>query len=126
MRKPSKEINEEEVEKLAALGCTTDEIGAWFGVSRDTIERRAFPSLLRGRELMKISLRRKQFEQAMKGNSVMLVWLGKQYLDQRDTFQARVEIERAEVSKLDDQRLAQEAARVLQLVKKDEPANSEG
>lgn len=30
------------------------------------------------------SLRRRQFEAAQAGNATMLIWLGKQYLDQRD------------------------------------------
>lgn len=32
----------------------------------------------------KISLRRAQFAQALKGNTTMLIWLGKQYLGQGD------------------------------------------
>ena len=38
------------------------------------------------------SLRRKQFELAMNGDRTMLIWLGKQYLEQKDTKQT-VEIE---------------------------------
>ena len=32
----------------------------------------------------KISLRRAQYQLALKGNSSMLIWLGKQYLDQAE------------------------------------------
>ena len=32
----------------------------------------------------KISLRRAQFEKAIGGNVAMMIWLGKQHLDQRD------------------------------------------
>lgn len=38
------------------------------------------------------SLRRKQFELAMNGDRTMLIWLGKQYLEQKDTRQT-VEID---------------------------------
>lgn len=34
--------------------------------------------------LFKTSLRRAQFELAMKGNPTMLIWLGKQYLGQNE------------------------------------------
>ena len=34
--------------------------------------------------LFKTSLRRAQFELAMKGNPTMLIWLGKQYLGQKE------------------------------------------
>lgn len=37
-----------------------------------------------GREFGRFSLRGKQFDTAMKGNVVMLIWLGKQLLDQKD------------------------------------------
>ena len=33
----------------------------------------------------KLALRRKQFDVAMQGNVQMLIWLGKQYLEQSDT-----------------------------------------
>ena len=36
-------------------------------------------------EQQKIELREKQWEVAMDGNVQMLIWLGKQYLGQRDT-----------------------------------------
>ena len=33
----------------------------------------------------KVSLRRSQYQLALKGNASMLIWLGKQYLGQRET-----------------------------------------
>ena len=33
----------------------------------------------------KLALRKKQFDVAMQGNVQMLIWLGKQYLEQSDT-----------------------------------------
>jgi hypothetical protein len=40
--------------------------------------------LASGFEHRNASLRRKQFEAAMNGNTTILIWLGKQYLGQRD------------------------------------------
>lgn len=86
MARPQKFIDKTEVEKLAAMGCTNKEIGAFFDCSADTIERRFAGVLQKGRERGKIKLRRLQWQAAEKGNTAILIWLGKQYLDQRDHF----------------------------------------
>lgn len=78
------EIDPELVTKLASFGLVTEEIAAVAGCSKDTIERRFMPEMEIGRQKRNASLRRKQFEVAMKGNTGMLIWLGKQYLEQRD------------------------------------------
>lgn len=84
-RKPRKPVDAEEVFKLAQIGCKTNEIADWFGVSRDTIERKFAAELTKGRLLVRQSLRRWQLEAAKKGNVAMLIWLGKQMLGQTDT-----------------------------------------
>ena len=38
--RPAVEIDAAELERLCALQCTEEEIAAWFGVSKKTIERR--------------------------------------------------------------------------------------
>lgn len=84
MGRPLKPIDPHQVELLATVGCTVDEIGAMLGVSDVTLRKRFLPVIEKGREKMKASLRRKQFERAMKGSDTMLVWLGKNLLGQRD------------------------------------------
>lgn len=37
-----------------------------------------------GREIARGNIRRLQFQKAMKGDSTMLIWIGKQELDQKD------------------------------------------
>lgn len=79
-----------EVRRLCQLNCTDAEIGAFFGVCQKTVQRRKkedpeFAEMIeQGRNFGKISLRRKQIEVAEEGNATMLVWLGKQYLGQKD------------------------------------------
>jgi hypothetical protein len=78
-----------EVEKLGALQCTFEEIGAWFKVDKRTINRWAkqpafAEALERGKAAGRASLRRAQYQAAMNGNPAMLIWLGKQILDQKD------------------------------------------
>jgi hypothetical protein len=92
---PERSINLVELEKLCALQCTQAEIASWFGVSRPTVERRAQEpeyreAMERGYARGRISLRRKQMQLAEQGNATMLVWLGKQYLGQKDIGQAQL------------------------------------
>jgi hypothetical protein len=78
------ELNEENIELLAGYHCSLAEIAAVVGCSVDTLSNNYSEVIKRGREFGKCSLRRKQFDVAMNGNINMLIWLGKQYLEQRD------------------------------------------
>lgn len=92
MGRPRKEIDRKQAENLARIQCTRDEIADFFDVSADTIERRCaewgfetFAAFFKTYAAEgKSSLRREQYKLAMKGNATMLIWLGKQYLGQRD------------------------------------------
>ncbi len=79
-----KVIPPEEVFKLAGIGCKDIEIADWFGIDNNTLRYNFSAELTKGREYLKQSLRRAQLEVALKGNAVMLIWLGKQYLGQSD------------------------------------------
>lgn len=97
MARPRKEIDSEQFEKLCALQCTLTEIANWFHCSEDTIEnwcKRTYTDE-KGKPMGfsdayknysvdgKISLRRYQFKMAERVPS-MAIWLGKQWLGQRD------------------------------------------
>ena len=84
MANHKKDIDPEQVRKLAAIGCTDVEIGDIVGCSHDTLTRRFKEHLVFGRANGKMSLRRKQWETALSGNVAMLIWLGKQILGQTD------------------------------------------
>jgi len=89
--RPKTEINAEAFEKLCYLQCTLSEIADFFKCSEDTIERWAkreydatFAEVYKRYSVGgKISLRRWQFRIA-EHNTTMAIWLGKQYLGQRD------------------------------------------
>ncbi len=86
MGRPKKTIDYELVGKLAQIQCTEEEIAAILDVSTRTLQRdaefcRIYPLK---REAGKCSLRRMQWKQAEEGNPTMLIWLGKQYLGQKD------------------------------------------
>ena len=96
--RPEKEFDLSEVEKLGMLGATATEMASWFGCGLRTIERRmgnADGEFRRAYEKgfgrLKISLRRQQIEAAKGGNVTMLIWLGKQLLDQSDKREVKEE-----------------------------------
>ena len=87
-RKPV-EIDLEQLEKLASLQCTDQELAAFFRCTTRTIEKRrkepAFREVMeRGKAMGRISVRRSQMKLLEAGNATMGVWLGKQLLGQRD------------------------------------------
>ena len=84
MARPKKDIDGKEVQKLAELQCTYEEIAAFFDCDKSTISRRFTTEVLKGREVGKISLRRKQFKLA-DTNGAVAIFLGKNYLNQRDS-----------------------------------------
>ena len=90
--RPRYEVDYETLDKLCGIQCTGEECAAILKVDYDTLDR----ALKRDKKggfteyfaqkgaFGKMSLRRKQYDQAMTGNSTMLVWLGKQWLGQTD------------------------------------------
>jgi predicted transcriptional regulator len=83
-------IDAAQVEALSRIGCTQDEIAAVLKCTARTLRNRFSKEMKSGREQMKMSLRRWQYEKAKEGNVTMLIWLGKQYLDQRDKNDTKV------------------------------------
>ena len=79
-------VDYEKAEKLASILCTQSEIAAVLGVSLGVLEHD--PEFQRihkkGLEHGRASLRRMQYAAAQGGNATMMIWLGKQYLHQRD------------------------------------------
>ena len=91
MARPKKEIDKKQFENLCGLQCTKEEICAWFDITDKTLDawckrtyRQSFSVIFaQKRGKGKICLRRSQFRLAEK-NANMAIWLGKQYLDQKD------------------------------------------
>lgn len=91
MPRPRKEIDQKQFENLCGLQCTKEEICGFFGITDKTLEnwcrrtyKAGFSEVFRQkRGIGKISLRRHQWRLAEK-NANMAIWLGKQYLGQKD------------------------------------------
>ena len=82
--RPCKNIDPKRVIYLASIGHTIEEIAALEDCSYATLHRNFASLCEKGRKLAEGQIRRKQFERAMAGSDTMLIWLGKQYLGQRD------------------------------------------
>lgn len=90
-------LTSEQIEQLAAIGCSDDEICALAGCSDRTLKIRHREELTRGRGRLRESLRRRQIERAMDGSDQMLIWLGKQYLMQRERSEQHLTVENWDV-----------------------------
>ncbi len=92
MGRPKKEVDFETIDKLCALQCLEQEIADFLGLSVDTIYRACLKNFgitfaeyfKQKRGHGKVALRRAQWQTAQAGNPALLIWLGKQYLDQKD------------------------------------------
>ena len=97
MARPRKEIDQKQFENLCGLQCTLEEICGWFDVTDKTLDswckrtyNASFSEVFKQkRGNGKISLRRMQWRLAEK-NATMAIWLGKQYLDQRDIVEQNI------------------------------------
>ena len=97
MARPRKEIDQKQFENLCGLQCTLEEICGWFDITDKTLDgwckrtyNASFSEVFKQkRGNGKISLRRMQWRLAEK-NAAMAIWLGKQYLDQKDTVEQNI------------------------------------
>lgn len=88
-----KQIDYAQLDKLCAIQCTGEECAAFLGMDYDTLNNRlkedggaGFSDYYAQKSAGgKVSLRRKQYQKAVEeGNPTMLIWLGKQWLGQKD------------------------------------------
>ena len=111
---PSKPLNDEDFLRLlnmVRIQCTQTEICSILGMSDTTLNRRLkdrgyenFEDLYkRHNDEGRMSLRRMQWQAAEGGNTSILIWLGKQYLGQKDKAESTISGEHVHAYKwLDD------------------------
>lgn len=98
--RPKKQINKQQFESLCGIQCTKVEIQQVLGVSDKTLDNwcdktygKYFSEVFNEkRSLGKASLRRMQWKLAEK-NATMGIWLGKQYLEQKDIIETNQHID---------------------------------
>lgn len=78
-------VDPSDVERLAAIGCKNTEIANWFGITEQTLRYNFSDELIKGREGMKISLRRAMLTNAIQNNNAVLqIFLSKNFLGMMD------------------------------------------
>ena len=83
--RPKLHLCGKDIHDLAAIGCTNIEISHIVGCSDDTLVRRYADTLKEARSIMQSSIRRHQLRLLKDcDNATMGIWLGKQYLGQKD------------------------------------------
>ena len=106
--RPRKEVDYKSLENLCAIQCSGEECASFLDMDYETLNRilkrdkhggfKEYFALKGGKG--KISLRRAQYQLAVeKKNPTMLIWLGKQYLGQKEPERA---IDATEVEALID------------------------
>ena len=89
MARPKKfNIKPTEVKNLAKYGCTNLEIADFYGCDESLLRKSYSEYLTKGRAKGKMRLRQLQWQAAEKGNTSMLIFLGKQMLGQMDNPEA--------------------------------------
>ncbi len=121
--RPLKEINEKLFENLCAIQCTEKEICSVLECCEDTLNawckrtyKMTFSETYKNKsQLGKTSLRRMQFRLAEK-NSSMAIWLGKQYLNQKDAADVTLPADKAK-----DDALSQSLRAMAEELESDQP-----
>jgi hypothetical protein len=114
--RPRLVLDERQIEELASMQCTMEEIARVMGCHVDTLRDNYSNAVEMGRVRGKQSLRRLQWRCAETGgrdqgpNAAMCIWLGKQWLDQQDRTHVTWE-------KVSDEEFAREAERRMKLTK---------
>jgi len=77
-------VNQDLIYKLALIHCTDKEIGSIAGIHVDSLRRHYRDIITAGRQAGRSRLRRRMWEEAMAGNTTMMIWLSKNYLAMTD------------------------------------------
>jgi hypothetical protein len=120
--RPKKVIDWPAVAKLCLIHCTEEEIANCLETTVETLHARCkddhgvkFSEYYAEKAAHgKKSLRRKQNQMALKGDRVMLIWLGKQWLGQRDEQHIKTSAEpnAEDVRQLTTEQIRAELARI--------------
>lgn len=99
MGRPRKEVDFRMLDELCQIHCTAEEICAILDLDMETLNKRireqtgrTFKAYFdRASAGGRASLRRKQFEMALDGDRMLLMWLGKQVLNQSEKSESQTQ-----------------------------------
>ena len=84
-KKPVKKVVDRDlIANLASIQCTNKEIAEVVGISEGALTRRFGKVIEKNKQQGRQSLRRSQWQKAHDGDTRMMIFLGKQYLNQKD------------------------------------------
>ena len=93
--RPKREFTEAQIRKmkqLALAGCQNNTIATIMDIPIETLTRRFGKLLTKKRCERKLKLRKQQHAAADKGNPALLIFLGKNYLDQADKVEEKLHV----------------------------------
>ena len=86
--RPRKILDENEIQKLARLGCTLEEMADFFSVSKDVLVRNYAAAISEGVAESKVSIRRERLRIALDKNhpkqASMLIFMSKIFLGEKE------------------------------------------
>lgn len=82
--KKKKTVDRDLIYKLASIQCSNEEIAEVVGLSVGALTRQFGKLITKGKQNGRQSLRRSQWQKAHDGDTRMMIFLGKQYLNQKD------------------------------------------
>ena len=77
-------ISYKEIEIFAKYFCPMTDMAKYFGVSEAVIRKHFTQTVIQTQTKVKQRIRQKQVSMALAGDKTLLIWLGKNYLDQSD------------------------------------------
>tara|TARA_R100001530_G_C4282919_1_gene146062 strand:+ start:480 stop:905 length:426 start_codon:yes stop_codon:yes gene_type:complete len=81
----TRKIPRAKVRMLASFGCSFVEIAKYFACDEARIRQKFRDAYEQGRQDMKLKIRQAQLKSALEhGSQALLIWLGKNYLNQSD------------------------------------------
>lgn len=94
-------INWDEFEKFCKIQCTLEELSSVFDRDVATLQKEIKEHygmtyshvMAQKANIGKVSLRRAQMQKALKGDNTMLIWLGKNVLNQADKREETIKVE---------------------------------
>lgn len=98
--RPRLEIDPQKIIDLAAEGNKVSDIAVLLECHVDTLYANFPKELKKGRSLFKASLRSAQMAAARAGQQSILIFLGKNYLGQKDTFEVTEGTQKQELEKM--------------------------
>lgn len=96
--RPPKEIDLQKLKEFLAVNMPIKRIGHYFNCTPETLYNKYADLIIEANVNHEHRIREAQLQAAVSGNPTLLIWLGKQYLGQRDVQEVAIEDKRPSVS----------------------------